>query len=498
MTDAAARGAATPPTLGTQAARGAFITLGGQSLRIVLQVLAVTLLARLLSPHDYGLIAMVVAITGVGEIFRDFGLSSAAIQARDLSRHQRDNLFWINTGIGLVLGLVVFSAAGLIADIYDQADLVPITRAMSLTFLFNGLATQYRADLNRHLRFTRLAAADVAAPATALVVALILAANGATVWALVAQQLTQALVLLVSLAAGAHWAPGLPRRRVQMHGLLRFGWNLVATQLIGYVSNNVDSLIIGVRFGAGPLGYYNRGFQLLMAPLHQLRAPTTTVALPVLSRLRDDDERYGQFVRRGQLALGYTLVAGLAVAVSAAEPITAIFLGARWGSVAPILRLLAIAGIFQTLSYVGYWVYLSRNLTGALLRYSVVSALIKVACIAVGSIWGVIGVAAGYAVAPALAWPLSLWWLSRVTSIPVGALMTAALRILAMALSAGTAAAAVVVALSAQSAVVQLLAALVTGAGVYALAAWVLKPVRQDLAGVVAIVRAATARAERR
>jgi O-antigen/teichoic acid export membrane protein len=470
------------------------VTLGGQSVRILLQVLSVALLARLLDPADYGLVAMVLAITGVGEVFRDFGLSSAAIQARDLTSAQRSNLFWINTGIGVLLTSAAFLAAGPVAAVYGEPDLVPIARALSLTFLINGLATQYRADLNRRLRFARIAAADVAAPAVGLGVALVLALQGASYWALVAQQLTQALVLLLVLVLSARWLPGRPRRGVAMGGLLRFGWNLVAAQLVGYAAKNVDSLLIGVRFGAGPLGYYNRAFQLVMAPLGQLRSPTTTVALPVLARLTDDDDRYGAFVRRGQLALGYTLVAGLAVAVSAAEPLTDVFLGERWSSVAPVLRLLSLAGIFQTLAYVGYWVYLSRGLTGALLRFSLATAVLKVTCIVVGSRWGVTGVAAGYAVAHALEWPISLWWLSRITVIPARALTLGALRVLAVAGVAGGCAAVVVELLGTQPALLQLVAAALTVLAADALAALLVRPVRADVAGVVWIVRAALAR----
>ncbi|NTW41848.1 MAG: lipopolysaccharide biosynthesis protein [Cellulomonadaceae bacterium] len=479
------------PSLGRRAARGAAVTLVGQAVRIAVQVLSVVVLARMLQPRDYGLLAMVTVIVGVGEIFRDFGLSSAAVQAVDLSRKQRDNLFWINTGIGVVLACIVAGGAELIASVYDRTELVGIARALSLTFILNGLATQYRASLLRSMQFSRVVTAEVAAPAVALTLAIGIAFAGGGYWALVVQNLTQSVVLLVAMALGGRWLPGLPSRGVPMRALLTFGWRLVATQLIGYASNNTDSLTIGLRFGAGPLGLYNRGFQLLMTPLNQLRAPSTTVALPVLSRLHDDDERYGEFVRRGQLALGYTLVAGLALAAAVASPLSSLLLGPQWVSVGPILRLLAIAGIFQTLAYVGYWVYLSRNLTSDLLRYTMVTATIKVACVVGGSHWGVIGVAAGYAIAPAIAWPLSLWWLSRRTHIPVRALTTGALRILAVATFAALCAAATQTLLDDQPVVLGLAAASLAALAAYGLAALTLRPVRADIAGVVAVVQMA-------
>lgn len=484
--------------LGGRAARGAFVTVGGQVIRIGIQVAALAVLARLLSPADYGLVAMVAVVVGVGEIFRDFGLSSAAVQAKTLSRHQRDNLFWINAGIGVLLATTVSLGADLVAALYDEPDLVPLARALSLTFVLNGLATQYRADHVRGMRFGHLATTDITAPIVAFAVAAPLAASGAGVWALVAQNLTQATTLLLMLAITARWLPGRPRRDPAMRDLLRFGVRLAGSQLIGYVSNNTDSFVIGLRLGEGPLGLYNRAFHLLMNPLNQLRAPSTTVALPVLSRLQDDDATYSTFIQRGQLALGYTLVVGLGIVAGAAEPITALFLGTQWAQVVPLLRLLAVAGAFQTLVYVGYWVYLSRNLTGPLFRYTLVTSTIRILCVVAGSHWGLVGVAVGYAVAPALAWPLSLWWLSRSTILTTRALATGALRILAVTALVGGAAYGASLAASDSASALAVLLAAVAGAAVVGLAGLVVPIVRRDLAEVVATARVAVHRPSRR
>ena len=488
MTDASGE-APRDPALGARAARGAAVTTGAQVARIGIQVASVVVLARLLTPHDYGLIAMVVAVIGVGEVLRDFGLSSAAIQAPELSVEQRDNLFWINTGIGAALALTVFLCAGPLALAYHQPELVPISRALAVTFLFNGVATQYRADLTRRLKFTRLAIADVAAPAVALTAAITAGLLGWGYWALVAQQLTMAGVLLLLLVGGARWLPGLPKRGVPLRDFLRFGGNLVGAQLVGYLSNNVDSVVIGVRFGAAPLGVYTRAYQLLMTPLNQLRSPLTAVALPVLSRITADVRRFGDFVCKGQLVLGYTLVTGLGLVASAPEPITAIFLGPQWLAAAPILRLFAMAGIFQILAFVGYWVYIARGLTGDLFRYSFVSAAIKIACILAGSAWGVIGIAIAYAIAPALSWPISLWWLSRRAELPIGRLYAGAGRILGLVTVAATVAALASAPLAPLGPWFQLGGAVVVGLAVYLLAALLLRPVRRDLATVVRMVK---------
>ncbi|GAA1440837.1 lipopolysaccharide biosynthesis protein [Leifsonia poae] len=477
------------PRLGTQAARGAAVTLAAQGGKVLVQVVSVVVLARLLSPHEYGLIAMVLAIIGIGELFRDFGLSSAAIQATTLSRGQRDNLFWVNAAIGLVLSVLVFFGAGLIAAAFGQPELVPISHALSLTFLINGLGTQYRADLVRRLKFSSVAAADIIAPAVALAVAIGGALLGWGYWALVAQQLGQALVLLIVLVTAAGWLPRLPRRGEPIGAFLAFGWNMLASQLVSYISNNVDNILVGIRFGPASLGLYSRAFQLLMTPLNQVRIPLTTVALPVFSRLKDERERFADWLCRGQLALGYTIVAGLALVAGAAEPVTELLLGQQWLDAAPILRLFAIAGIFQILAFVGYWVYVARALTGDLLRYSLVSAAIKIVCIAIGSFGGVLGIAIAYAIAPAISWPISLWWLSRRTSIPTARLYAGAGRVLALAALAAGAAGGSAWLSGELPAVVQVVAAALGCAAVYALAALVIPVVRRDLAGVFAAAR---------
>lgn len=476
-------------SLGSVAARGAFVTLSGQGTRLILQLVSIIVLGRLLLPTDYGLIAMVMAIVGIGDVLRDFGLSSAAIQAKKLTHPQRDNLFWANTTIGLVLFAVVALTAPLVARFYDQPRLTSITHVLAVTFLLNGLATQYRADLNRRLLFSRLAVCDVLAQLVGLGVGVAVALMGGGYWALVGMQLALAITALISVVAAGRWLPRRPRRGADMGQFLSFGWHLMGTQLVGYVSNNLDSLVIGQRFGAQSLGLYNRAFSLLMQPLTQVRAPTTTVALPVLARLQDDERRYGVFLLRGQVALGYTLVAGVAFAAGAAEPLIDLALGSQWRSVAPLFTVLAVAGGMQTLAYVGYWVFLSRALTRELLTFTLVSAVVRGVCIFAGSYWGVLGVAVGYAVGPTLLWPVSLLRLSQLAPIPLRGLLMGALRILVNGVLAGTASWLAVTASADTHDLVRIAAGGGASLAVYALMTLLVPSVRRDVVGVADICR---------
>lgn len=424
-------------SLAHDAARGAFFTLAAQAVRILLQLLSVVVLARLLTPHDYGMLAIVLVAVGVGEIFRDFGLTSASIQAPVLSNGQRDNLFWINALIGAGLAVVMFAISWPLGAVLGEPEVVGMAQWLALLFVFNGLATQHRANLMRDVRLRPIAITDVAAAAIALAIAIAAALLGAGYWSLVLQQLSNGAISLLGVIIAGRW---LPRRYSSEHtvrALVTFGWNLVAANLVQYAARQVDTVLIAARFGTAPLGLYNRGFQLITTPLGQVRGPLQSVALPVLSRIQQDQPRFENYVSNAQLALGYLIGIPLAIVAGLAEPVVAIMLGDQWLAAAPLLRMFAIAGILTTLSYVGYWVYLARGLGGALLRYTMVTACIKIACVVVGSMFGLVGVAVGFAIHPAIAWPISIAWLSRVTPMPTRRLYAGAARVFAVALLAG-------------------------------------------------------------
>jgi len=467
--------------LADRAARGAMVTLAGQAMRMVLQLAGVVVLARLLSPHDYGLLAVAIVVVGVGEIFRDFGLSTAAIQARTLSAAERNALFWTNAAIGLVLTGLAIAIAPLVAHAYGEPALRPMLQVVAITFTCNGLATQYRADLTRRLQFGRLVGADVVGQAAGLALGVVGAVAGAGHWALVAQLVGQSAVALIAVAAAARWLPGRPRRGTDVRPFVRFGRMLALSAVVNYVSNNLDVLTISVRLGTTPLGIYNRAFSLLMSPLNQLRSPATTVALPVLSRLQDDYPAAGRYVARGQLAFGYSIGAALAICAGASTPIVHLMLGEKWSAAAPVLGFLAVAGASTLLAYPGYWVYLSRGLGPALFRYTCVTLVLQAVCIIAGSWWGITGVAAGYMIAAVLEWPLSLFWLARLTVLPLRELLTGALRVTACGGLAGAATWLAVHATGDPKADANVALGLATGLAVYAVLFALVPAVRRDV-----------------
>ncbi|MBO0908156.1 lipopolysaccharide biosynthesis protein [Arthrobacter sunyaminii] len=414
--------------LGNHASRGAVQTVVWQAVRVGSQVIGLVALARLLSPSDFGLVAMTTAVVGIGEIIRDAGLSIAAIQAKHLSKGQKNNLFWVNTGIGLLFAVIVYASSGAIAAFYGDARIEPIGQLLSVTFLLNGMATQFRSELNRQMRFFALNAADTLPQVMALAAALVYASLTGSYYALVAQQLMAAFAGLVLVVAIARWTPGLPSRREPMRGFFRYGGGVAGSHMVSYLTKNVDTVAIGYVWGAASLGLYSRAYQLLLLPLNQLLFPMTRVALPVLSRLQDEPERFTSFLRKGQRIGGVIAAVTYGLLVGIADPLIGLFFGEQWLPLVPIFQVLALGGLFRALAQVQFWAYLALGLTGHQLRYSLVSQPLIAACMMLGVIWGPIGVAVAHSAAFACNWLVGLWWCQRVSGLNLRSLMTDGLR----------------------------------------------------------------------
>jgi O-antigen/teichoic acid export membrane protein len=425
---AATKPAAKPVGLGVAAARGTGITLAMQGVRFGLQFISLVVLARLLTPADFGIVAMVTAVVGVADILRDFGLSSAAIQAKTLNNAERSNLFWVNVGIGAAGAAVIMLCTPLIGRLYGQHHLTPIIFSLAWVLIISGVNTQFNAELTRSLRFKVLAFADVGAQALGITGAIITAVLGGGYWAIVVQQIVVAVMTLTFNVAVCRWRPGLPSRSVSIRRFFRFGGGVLGTQLIGYATKNVDNIAVGAYWGAGPLGLYSRAYQLLMTPLSQINAPLTRVALPVLSRVQDDDVVFARYLKKAQLVGCYLTATIFAMCAALAKPMVAVLFGPKWHAVAPIFALLAIGGIFRSISQISYWIFLSRGKTGAQFKQYLVTRPAMIAIILGGLPWGPIGVAVGCSIAYFLDWAVSLWWVGRATGVDSRALFRNAFR----------------------------------------------------------------------
>ena len=474
--------------LGRAASRGVIFTMGGQAVRILVQLLSVVILSRLLAPSDFGLVAMVLAIVGVAEVFRDFGLTQAAVQAPSLSHQQKSNLFWINTGIGVLLALLAFGASWPIAMFYGEERLTLLTQVISVVFVINGVGTQLRAQLSRDLKFGVISAADTLAPALSLLAAIGAASMGVGYWALAVQQISGAFFAFVVVAVAARWTPSRYRRGHDMRGFLRFGGFLVLAQLVTYASKNIDSVVIGARLGATELGLYNRAFQILLVPLNQINAPATRVALPVLSRLQEEKNRFDRYLLTAQSILLQPVVAGFALVAALAEPLISLILGEGWGATVPIFQILALAGVAQTASSASYWVFLARGRTKSQLYWALCSRPIIIGAVIVGSFFGLHGVAWGYALGNLVVWPLGLLWVAKLAEAPALRMFGNGVRAMLIYGLAGLSAYLVYVGLG--GVMLSFVAAVLAFLAIVALAAVVLPRYRADLGALVSLLPA--------
>jgi PST family polysaccharide transporter len=417
-----------PPSLGDRAARGTGITLVTQAFRVVLQFGSVVVLARLLTPEDFGLVAMVTAVVGIADLVRDFGLSSAAIQSAEVTDDERTNLFWANLGLGTLCAVVAIAAKPLIVAGYGEPRIGPIVLALSGVFVLSGANTQFRTDLTRRMRFGKIAMADVFAQMAGIAVAVTTAVAGVGLWAIVLQQITVAAVTLIINVLNAAWYPGLPKRHVSLRRFFRFGTGLLATQAVTYFTKNVDNIAIGAVWGASPLGLYSRAYQLLMTPLNQINAPMTGVALPVLSRIRSDEAKYASYLNKAQLVACYLTTTVFAIAAGVSGPLVLVLFGPEWKQVAPIFTLLAIGGIFRSVQQIAYWIYLSAGETAAQLKLILWTRPVMIGMILAGLPWGPIGVAIGHSVAYFLFWLVSLVHVGRLVNVDTKPLLANARR----------------------------------------------------------------------
>lgn len=394
-----------------------------QAVRIVLQLTSVLVLSRVLDPVAFGLFAMVVAVVGVAELLRDMGLSGAAIQASHLSTAERDNLFWLSTGAGLLATLLVLALAPLIAFLYGRPELIAVTAALAPSFVISGGAAQYRAMLTRDMRFGALGACDVLSAAIALAVGIGCGIAGLGVWSLVLQQLVGGVAALVLYMWSSRWLPGFYDRSVPVARFLRFGGSLLLSQMLTYTTKNIDQAIVGATFGARELGYYNRGYQLIRTPLNQLRAPIGTVAVPTLSRLQGDPRRYMAFVERAQLVVALPLLTALGWFVAAGDRAVTFFLGEQWAGAATVMRLVAVSEGLSTLMFVASFMYVSLGLGRQLARYSLFTTGLALVLILALVRFGPEGVASAYIVGGLITLPVALWQVGRATGLPTARLI---------------------------------------------------------------------------
>lgn len=395
-------------------ARGGTLMVTSQGLKFFFNMASAVILARLLTPQDYGLIAMVAVVTNFSYPFRNLGLSTATIQKPTIDNRQVSTLFWFNAGLSVAIMLLTMAFAPVVAWFYGEPRLTLITIALAAGFIFSGLAVQHEALLKRQMRFFGLAVSEFASMLAGTIAAITLAWWGVGVWALVGANLVTAFAFMTGVWIACRWRPGLPVRNSGVRSMLKFGRNLTGNNVLNYIARNIDNLLIGRVWGPRQLGLYGRAYQLLLLPLEQISAPIDGVAVTVLSRLTDDPERYRGAYLRMLEKLAMVTMPGVALMIGTSDWLVRVMLGPQWVETGKIFAILGMLGLIEPISNTMGWLLISQGRTHHVLQWGIIDAVLSIAAILAGLPWGAIGVATAYAATGiCLRKPLKFWFVMR-------------------------------------------------------------------------------------
>jgi O-antigen/teichoic acid export membrane protein len=338
-------------TLREQSTSGVRWTGLGTAISAVVQLLQLWALTRLLDPADFGVMGMALIVVGLAQTFTDFGLSNAIIQKPDISEDELSSLYWINWLAGIAVFLVIVASTPLLVGLFDEPRLRPVLRWMSVVFLIIPAGQQFRALLQKELRFRRLVGIEITATVSGALVVIGLALAGWGVMSLVAGQITSAAVLSL-LLLGAGWRRHSPRFRLrpgEVRGLLSFGVYQTGERALNFFAGRVDQIVIARVLGATVLGYYTLAFSLVIAPIVMINGVVTRVAFPVFSMIQLDVLRLNRAYPRLIRVLNHVnapLLAGIAVTAPVLVPL---LYGAKWVPAIILIQILAAVAWFRSI-----------------------------------------------------------------------------------------------------------------------------------------------------
>ena len=394
---------------------GSSITIGAQIGKSAVYLISTVALARALAPEDFGLFAIVTAFTNFLLLFKDLGLSAATIQREEIDQAQISALFWINAISGALLMLLVALCAPILAKLYSDARLCPVTLALSVNLFLSSLTVQHQALLKRQMRFLTLAMIDLLPLAAGTAIAIVAALQGLRYWALVAMSLTSSASAVLVTWIACRWRPSLRPPQTPVREMIRFGGYLTGSNIINYFSRNADNMLIGWYWGAQQLGFYDRAYQLMFLPIYLINTPLSFVAIPLLSRLRKTPESYEEaYLKLLRLTslLAMPLVIFLLVT---ADWTISLLLGPQWGETSRIFRWLGLAALVQPLANTTGWLFISQGRTRELMWWNLASSAISLLSIIAGLPWGPLGVAISYSLSYLmLNAPLLLCFIQRI------------------------------------------------------------------------------------
>ncbi len=380
-------------------ARGILWAATSQWGRQLLGLLTTIVLARLLGPDQFGLFSLALVCTGFVALFGEFGLGSALVQKRSLANSELDGVFWLGMSLSLSLCLLLWLLSPWAAALLGEGRIAPLLKALSLTLPLTSLASVQQAIVMREIDFRRVARIELISTAGGSAAGILLAIASRSVWSLVLQSFVTVLLSAGMYWWNAGWRPSLRFGEMRLRGILAFGSNLAGFNVVNFVARNVDNLLIGKYLGAQPLGFYSLAYRIMLFPLQNISAVLGRVMFATFSRMQEDAERIRiGFLRLSKYVALVSCPLMLGVFVFAPEFVGLVF-GGQWGAVVPLLRLLAIVGLMQSLGTNVGIIYLTKGRTDLMFYWGLLAAAVITTAIIVGLQWGVEGVALAYLLA---------------------------------------------------------------------------------------------------
>lgn len=303
-------------------------------------------LARILTPEDYGKIALITVFTTIMQVFVDSGLGVALIQKKDADDLDFSSVFYFNFVICLVLYAAMFIASPFIANFYNDSSLTPIIRVISLTIVISGVKGIQQSYVSRNMLFKRFFYATLGGTIFSAILGIALAYTGFGVWAIVAQQLSNTTIDTLILWLTVKWRPKKMFSWERLKGLLSFGWKMLASSLLDTVYGNIRSLIIGKLYSSSDLAYYNQGKQFPNVVVTNINTSIDSVLLPTMASVQDDSQRVKTMTRRAIKTSTYIMAPLMMGLAFCAEPIVRLVLTDKWISCVPFLRIFCITYMF--------------------------------------------------------------------------------------------------------------------------------------------------------
>jgi PST family polysaccharide transporter len=426
------------------AVRGAGATIFAAGASLFVQLGATVILARLLTPADFGIVTMV---TTFSLLFCSFGLNGfteAILQREEVTESLVSNMFWANVGISLLLTVIFIAIGPLLARFYRDSLVTRVATGMSLTIVIGSLGWTHLALLSRAMQFRTVSAINVAARFISVISSIVLAVLGWGYWALVVGQVVVSIVTVVGAWWMCRWIPRFPKRMEETGSVVKFAINVYSHYAFNYFTRNADNLLVGWRFSAQTLGFYKKAYDLFVLPESQLIAPISAVVVTTLSRLNQDRQQYQRYFLSGISVLAFV---GMGIGIDIAlvgKHIIRLLLGPGWEEAGRIFSLFG-PGIGVMLLYSTHgWIHLSSGRADRWFRWGLIESLCTVGLFALGLHWGPAGIALAWTTSYFVLLLPAFWYAGAPIDLPVRSVLGAVWKFFLASAAAGCGAAALV------------------------------------------------------